>query len=161
MTNLRENIIANYKTPKKNIFLKINDVNTIKPILSKNHKNKKLFLRKSPHHFQNFVINNNNDKKNNQSTSFKRFCENLMDKKYDSKIQKSDNITSNDSNNNKNQNNYDEKVLNSLNNENLNIKNCKSIEIKKINNHKNSLSVKKKTIYFSMEKFPTSNHEKR
>ena len=142
MPNLRENIIANYKTPKKNIFLKINDVNTIKPILSKNHKNKKLFLRKSPHHFQNFIINNNNDKRNNQSTSFKRFCDNLMDKKYDSKIQKSNNITSNDSNNNK-INNYDEKVINSLNNEILINKNSKSIEIKKINNHKNSLSIKK------------------
>ena len=144
MTNLRENIIANYKTPKKNIFLKINDVNTIRPILSKNHKNKKLFLPKSPHQFQNFIIkNNNNDRRNNQSTSFKRFCDNLIDKKYDSKIQKSNNITSNDSNNNKPQNNYDEKVINSLNNEILINKNSKSIEIKKINNHKNSLTIKK------------------
>ena len=141
MLNFRENIITNYKTPKKNIFLKINDVNTIKPILSKNHKSKKLFLRKSPHHFQNFIINNNNDKKNNQSTSFRRFCDNLIDKKYDSKIQKSNNAISNDSN--KNQNNYDEKVINSLNNEILTNKNSKSIEIKKISNNKNSLSIKK------------------
>ena len=143
MPNLRENIIANYKTPKKTIFLKINDVNTIKPILSKNHKNKKLFLRKSPHHFQNFIKANKNDKRNNQSTSFKRFCDNLIDKKYDSKFQKSNNITSNDSNNNKIQNNYDEKVINSLNNEILINKNSKSIEIKKINNHNNSLSIRK------------------
>ena len=144
MPNLRENIMSNYKTPKKNIFLKINDVKTIKPILSKNHKNKKLFLCKSPEHLKNLIINNNNDRGNNQSTSFKRFCDNLIEKKYDSKTQKSYNITSNDSNNNKLVNNYDEKVINSLNNEILTNKNSKSIEIKKINNHKNSLSIKKK-----------------
>ena len=143
MPHLRENIIANYQSPKKNIFLKINDVKTIRPILSKNHKNKKLFLRKSPYHFQNFMITNNNDKSNNQSTSFKRFCDNLMNNKFETKIQKSNNITYNDSNNNKNQNNYDEKVINSLNNEILSNKNSKSIEIKKINNNKNSLSIKK------------------
>jgi len=73
---IKDNNISNMKTPKKRIFLKINDSNNIKNILNKNYDNEKLILRKSSHGFNHFNINNNNDKLKTENSSFKRFYNN-------------------------------------------------------------------------------------
>ena len=73
---IRDNNISNMKTPKKRIFLKINDSNNIRNILNKNYENEKLILGKTPHGFNHFTINNNNDKLNTEYTSFKRYSNN-------------------------------------------------------------------------------------
>ena len=73
---IKDNNVSNIKTPKKRIFLKINESNNIKDILNKNNENEKLILGKSSHGFNHFNINYNKDKLNTENTSFKRFYNN-------------------------------------------------------------------------------------
>ena len=150
MPTIKDNILSNNKGSKKNLTLKIADSNSNKNVLSLNHRSKKLILGKTPHRFKN-VLNNINIKANEQ-TSFKRFCDNLLNnnrismKSFSSK-RKTFNISNN--NNNKNRTHNDENQLNTINitktSKNIN---SKSIEVKNINSNSplinNSLVVKNK-----------------
>ena len=71
---IKDNNISNIKTPKKRIFLKINETNKIKDILNRNYENEKFFLGKSSHGFNHANINN--DKLVTEYSSFKRFYNN-------------------------------------------------------------------------------------
>ena len=157
MPKIKDNTISTIQNSKKNMILKIIDSNSNKKILNSNRKSKRLILGRTPNRYKN-VLNNNINIKANESTSFKRFCDNLLNNnKISINSLSSKRQIYNTSNNNKNRTHFDDNVLNTINitKTYLNNKaiNSKSIEVKNINHSKspqnNSLITKKSSHYIS------------
>ena len=140
--NNKDNLITNYKSPNKNLILKLGNSNKIKNILNSYHKSKKLILGKSPNYLQKFLTNFTNK---NQSTSFKRFVNNLGKismKSITNRKKVFDN--SHNSNNVKNRTNNEEIHLNTITTNKIyshdKNKNSKSIEVQNSDNIKSKIN---------------------
>ena len=150
MPNIKDQIISN-ENQQKYLFIKIKDTKNTINMLNKNHKGRKLILGKSSNQQQYLLTDNNNQI--NKSTSFKRFCNNLIEMKSKPNDSNNKNIAINESSHSRN--NFDEKKSNKTLNDNIvYYNNINSIDVKSINsysiNHKDSHSVnEKKNNFFS------------
>ena len=152
MPTIKDNNISSLKNSKKNLVLKIRDSNSNKNVLNPNHISKRLILEGTPNRIKN--VEDNINIKSNDSTSFKRFCDNLLNiNKATMKSLSSKRRIFSSSNNNKNKTNFDDNALNTINitKTYLNNKtiNSKSIDIKNINSPKNNSIITKNSTHFT------------
>ena len=135
--NNKDNVILNYKTSNRDLILKLTNSNKIKNILN---KSKRLFFGKSPKYFQNILTNNFTNK--NQSTSFKRFVNNIG--KISMKNISNRGKVSNNSHNVRNRTNNEEIHLNTISTNkiysNKKNRNSKSIESQNLYNIKHKIN---------------------
>ena len=142
--NIKDKVLNDKK--KKKLKLKLDNYNIIKTI----QKSKKLILGKSPNqniHNIKYLLTNNNEIKNIQSTSFKRFIDNLNFGKISVKSLSNKRTIFNNSNNLKSDN-KENRNSNKINVKKIYInshqKNSKSLEAKKINNIYHKIGINKK-----------------
>ena len=153
MPNIKDNGLPQYKTPKRNLILKLNSSNKIKTILNSNNKSKNIFLGKSPFQIPN-LLTKNIDSKNIQTTSFNRFVNNLQVNKLSMKNISNRRKIFDTSNNNKKNSITENNHLNTINTNKIYLsnktKNSRSIEVK---NNKNIINKINNTIIINKKKF--------